>query len=305
MTIGRRDFLKVGGAALAAGVLPWELSLGDDRRYPVVWEIEGTAENTVRALFSALGGIEKLVTGDLSKATVVLKPNLCLPHPPARGTTTSPGLVDAICGYLVDSGVKKIAIADHTLQKAAYFRKVDMVSVAEGYPAAELVLANQRDLFEPVEVKGKALKKTEVLKVVSSADLVLNVATAKHHSATRVSLATKNLMGFIWNRSEFHTRLDLAQAIGDLATAVRPDLSIVDAGRVLLDGGPTGPGPVVEDNRIFASTDIVALDSVVVSRYRFGGRSLSAEEVPHLERAFHNGVGEIDLERIDLRLIQA
>ncbi|MFH1313776.1 MAG: DUF362 domain-containing protein [Candidatus Eisenbacteria bacterium] len=298
----RRRFLKAGGAAFAASLLPWSLSLGDDKPAAVVWEIEGAARDAVRSLFSSLGGIKKLLSGDPSKATVLIKPNLCLPHPPGRATTTSPELVDALCEFFVDAGVRDIIITDHTLQQAANFSRVELVKVAEKYPAAKLVLANERSFFEPVDVAGKVLKKTEILKMLSSADLFINVATAKHHSAARVSLAIKNLMGAIWDRSAFHTQLDLAKAIGDLATVVRPDLNIIDARRVLLNGGPTGPGPVTEDNRLFAGTDILALDSVVTSRYKFGGRSLSAREVPHLMAAYDNGVGEIDLKRIKVEV---
>jgi uncharacterized protein (DUF362 family) len=303
--MNRRRFLKAGGAALAAGLVPWNLSLGDEKPKALVWEIEGAARDAVRSLFSSLGGIKNLLPGDPSKASVLIKPNICLPHPSGRATTTSPGLVDALCEFLVDAGVKEVIITDHTLQKAAFFKKVELVKVADKYPAAKLVLANERTFFGPIEVAGKVLKQTEVLKMLSSTDLFINVAAAKHHSAARVSLAIKNLMGVIWDRSAFHTRLDLSQAIGDLATAVRPDLNIIDAGRVLLNGGPTGPGPVIEDNRLFAGTDILALDSVVTSRYRFGGRSLSAKEVPHLMAAFENGVGEINLKRIDVKTIKS
>jgi uncharacterized protein (DUF362 family) len=112
-------------------------------------------------------------------------------------------------------------------------------------------------------------------------------------------------MGVIWDRSAFHTKLDLHQAIADLALAVRPGLSIIDASRVLLNGGPVGPGPVTKDNRIFASTDMLALDSVVTGRYDFGGKTLSAKEVPHLRAAYDNGVGEIDIKKIDVQKAKA
>ena len=162
----------------------------------------------------------------------------------------------------------------------------------------EAELANERRLFRPTRVNGRVLKTTEILRIVQRVDMLINLATAKHHSATNVSLATKNLMGLIWDRSVFHTGLDLSQAIADLALAIRPTLNIIDASRVLLNGGPTGPGPVIKEDRLFASCDILALDSVVASRYSFGARSLSAEDVPHLWATYKNGVGEIDIEKI-------
>jgi uncharacterized protein (DUF362 family) len=170
--------------------------------------------------------------------------------------------------------------------------------MADELREVKVVLANERRYFEPLEVEGKVLKQTEVLKLLTKSDLVINFAAAKHHSATGVSLATKNLMGAIWDRATFHTDLDLDQAIGDLALAVKPHLNLIDAGRVLLNGGPTGPGPVVEENRLFASTDMVALDSVVASRYSFGAKTLKGSDIAHLVAAHKNGVGELDPEKI-------
>jgi len=45
---------------------------------------------------------------------------------------------------------------------------------------------------------------------------------------------------------------------------------------------------------------MLAVDAVVTSGYNFGGRSLSAKEVAHLWTSYKNGVGEIDLNKIDV-----
>jgi len=203
----------------------------------------------------------------------------------------------------VGRGVKKITIADHTLQNTADFRSLELMEVADRYPEVNLILANDQEMYKRIEVNGKALKTTEVLNLLDRTDLLINMAAAKHHSATRVSLATKNLMGLIWNRTEFHTRLDLNLAIADLALSIRPQINIVDASRVLLNRGPTGPGPVINGNRLFASIDILALDAVVASRYKFGGKNLSAGDVPHLMAAYQNGVGEIEAKNIQVKTI--
>lgn len=299
----RREFLRTSAAAAASSVLPWNALFGEVAR-PVVWEIEGAPGPAVDKLISSLGGLKNLIRGDVEGASVLLKPNLCLPHPPTSATTTSPELIDALCAYLIEHKVKRIIVTDHTLQKAESFRDNEIVKIGDKYGPVKVIVANEERHYEPVEVEGKVLKKTETLKTLNRVDLVVNVATAKNHSATQVSLAIKNLMGLIWNRSEFHTRLDLHQAIGDLATAIRPGINIVDASRVLLKGGPTGPGPITKDNRIFASADILALDSVVTARYSFGGKARTANEVAHLRAAYGNGVGEIDLKRIDLQKVK-
>jgi uncharacterized protein (DUF362 family) len=97
--------------------------------------------------------------------------------------------------------------------------------------------------------------------------------------------------------------MDLNQAIGDLAAHIRPHINIIDATRVLLTGGPTGPGNILKENKFFASRDIVALDAVVASRYNFGNKSSTAENIGHIKAAHHNDVGEIDLKKIAVEQI--
>jgi uncharacterized protein (DUF362 family) len=300
----RREFIKTGTAAVAASFLPLGLSSADEAGIRV-WQIAGPPKAALDTLLAELGGIEALMSVEPAKATVLIKPNLCLPHPAKMATTTPSESVGALCTLLEEQGVRKIIVADHTLQSKNRFGKTEMVKMAADHPRVDLVFANEQRHFEPVEVEGKVLKKTEVMKLMARSDLVVNFAAAKHHSATGVSLALKNLMGTIWNRSEFHTKLDLDQAIGDLALAVRPHLNLVDAGRVLLNGGPTGPGPVIEGDGLFASTDIVALDSVVASLYDFGGKTLKGTEIPHLVAAHKNGMGELDPGRIEIIKIEA
>jgi uncharacterized protein (DUF362 family) len=304
----RRRFCKIAALGMSSAFFPnlWSHSgfaiAQDDA--PTVWESKGNADDMVPALFKALGNIFELTNKKLDQTTVLIKPNLCLPHQPDTGTTTSPQLVKAFCQYLTDAGVKKIIIADHTLKaKTESFQKTEVMQATADFPGVRWILANEQRYFTPQKVEGKVLKKTELLKIVKRADLTINLATAKHHSATQVSLCTKNLMGLIWDRISFHTQLDLHQAIGDLALVVRPTLNVVDASRVLLNGGPTGPGPVVQENRMFVSLDPVTVDTVLLSRYDFGGRQLSASEVAHILAAYKNGIGEIDLNKINVQKV--
>lgn len=301
--MNRRQFLKISSTALLYNFLPLKIASSDTVNSSV-WEIEGTDVNAVESLFSTLGGIEKFLTNDLSQTTVLIKPNLCLPHPSPMGTTTSTGVIHAFCEFLTTSGIGRIIIVDHTLKDVTDFQNIELNQVVEKFPEVKMVLANEQRLFQPIEVNGKVLKSTEVLKMLSKIDLFINLATAKHHSATHVSLALKNLMGLIWNRTEFHTQFDLHQAIADLALIIRPTLNVIDASRVLLNGGPTGPGPVITENRLFASFDILALDAVALSRYSFGGKSISAKEVPHLWAAYQNGIGEIDVQQIKVEKLR-
>jgi len=302
--MNRREFLEISSFALLSNLLTLN-TIASNNSKVVVWEIAGNPRAAVRELFNALGGITKLTSQDPGRMSVLIKPNLCLPHRADMATTSSPEVIDALCSYLIECGIKKIIIADHTLRDSSYFKDYELNKIVNNQPHVKLVLANEQRLYQPISVPGKVLQSTELLKMLSHVNLFINLATAKHHSATHVSLSLKNLMGLIWNRTEFHNRLDLAQAIADLALVIRPSLNIVDASRVLLNGGPTGPGQVIKDNRLFASFDMVALDALILSNYNFGGKSISAKEVPHLLATYKNHIGEIDIEKIVVNKLQA
>jgi uncharacterized protein (DUF362 family) len=299
----RREFLRASGVLLAAG-LP-RLRRAGAEPFPLsndatVYEVENFTTEKAAQLFDAFGGISGLTSRPLNQATVLIKPNLCLSAPEDAGVATPLHTVELLCKALIDGGVTRIIIADHTLGQTSDFQSSPWLELPNKLPEIKVIFANEERLYAPKPVEGKVLKTVDVLRLLERADIMLNVATAKHHSGTHVSLGVKNLMGCIWNRATFHTTMDLHQAIGDLPLAIKPTLNIVDATRVLLTGGPVGPGRVLRENRVFAGADIVAVDSVVVSRYSFGGKNLSAREIPHLHAASHNDVGVSDLDKITI-----
>ena len=300
----RRQFLEIGAATLISPTLPVNI-IATPQSKSQIWEVEGLPEKSVPALFEALGGLKTLFKKDFARSTVLIKPNLCLSHRPEMGTTSAPDIIAALCLFLESQGIQKIIIADHSLRQFKSINNTALDEIRSKFQQVKLILANEQRLYQPVQVAGKVLHNTEILKMLSRIDLLINLATAKHHSATDVSLAVKNLMGLIWDRSTFHTNLDLSQAIADLALVIRPGLNIIDTSRVLINGGPTGPGPIVKDNRLFAGFDILALDTVVVSRYNFGGKTKTAKEVPHLWSAYQNSLGEINLQNINIHKVRA
>lgn len=306
--MNRRTFIQVGSASLIAGYgsgLDLLSQAPDKADLVEVLEVESINENTFPKAFEALGGLNSLIKKSPAQSLVLIKPNICLPQPPKNGTTTSVHLLELLVGYLTASGIGRIIIADHTLMKSSDFENIELAGMLKKYPAAALLLANEQRYFEKVDFNGKVLNEAEILRLIKKSDLFINFATAKHHAATHVSLCIKNLMGCIWNRSDFHTKFDLSQGIGDLCLALKPHINIIDATRILLNGGPAGPGQLKNDDRIFVSRDILAIDSIVAARYNFGGRSVKPNEIAHLSASYANGAGEINDNKILLRKIQS
>ena len=124
---------------------------------------------------------------------------------------------------------------------------------------------------------GKDIKKWDIYEDILKADVLINIPIAKHHNGSRLTLGMKNLMGTIPNAQHFH--MNLHQRIADLASRVRPTLTIVDAVRILVANGPTGGDlkDVRKLDTIIAGTDIVAVDSYATSLF-----GLKPDDMPKL-----------------------
>ena len=136
------------------------------------------------------------------------------------------------------------------------------------------------------------------MKEVLEAQVLINLPTAKSHSATGVSLGLKGLMGLIWDRESFHSQYNINQALADLATVIRPQLTILDATRALTSGGPGGPGEVKKLNLIIAGIDPIAVDSYGVTVAPWYGQNFKGRQVEHLLVAHQRGLGKIDIDQL-------
>jgi uncharacterized protein (DUF362 family) len=140
-----------------------------------------------------------------------------------------------------------------------------------------------------------------VAKEVLKADCLINVPTAKSHSATGVSLGIKNLMGLVYDRKVFHEKMELNRAIAEQLYIIKPKLTLVDAMNALVTAGPGGPGKVEKLDTIVATTDPVAADAYTVSLARWYNRSFKGTDVKYIKIAAELGFGEADNAKMDIR----
>ena len=117
---------------------------------------------------------------------------------------------------------------------------------------------------------------------------------AKHHGLSRLTLGIKNSMGVIGgNRGSLHH--DLGQSLADLATVIKPKLTLIDATRILLNNGPQG-GNLADVRRLdtlIASADPVAADAYATTLFE-----LRPDAIDSTVAAYRMGLGEMDLEKI-------
>mgnify|MGYP003681906797 CR=1 FL=1 len=248
---------------------------------------------TKRAI-AAIGGIERFVKPGYD---VIIKPNICNHyHSPEYASTTNPEVVATLVRLCLGAGAKRVRVMDYPFTgpaETAYVRSGIEEAVKRAGGQMEL-MARMR--YVQAEIPdGVDLKSWTFYQPILEADLVINVPIAKHHGLARLTLGGKNLMGVILDRGKMHR--NLSQRIADLTSLVRPQLTVVDAVRMLLDNGPTGGNlnDVKEANTIIASHDIVAADAYATTLF-----GLAPSDISYVVASARMGLGTMDLKSIKI-----
>jgi uncharacterized protein (DUF362 family) len=304
--VNRRGFLVVGGRTIGAGLLGFASRsvLAQEAhetvaKGPDLVVARGEPAEAVRQALDAFGGLHRVVKpGDV----VVIKPNASFASPPQWGATTHPDVLTAVMRACADAGARRTLVVDHTLAPAeTCFPRNGTTGAVAAISGAKLVSLDKEKMYREVDIPlGEALHKTAIAQVVLKADVFINLPTAKAHSATEVSFGLKNLMGVIWDRQTFHNDMDVHVGIADLATAVRPHLTILDAMRILKTQGPAGPGDVKSFGGVVVGCDPVAVDAYAVGLSTWNRQTLNADQVGFIRHAAARGVGNMDLKSLKI-----
>jgi uncharacterized protein (DUF362 family) len=304
--MNRRRFLLRGAQALGAGLLAPHLGPGraavDDAEHPDLVIASGDPREAVMAALAAIGGIGRFVRPN---DVVVVKPNASFVAPPEWGATTHPDVLSGVIDACVQAEARRVIVADHTMGSAQHcFERACTASAVEAFEGAKLISLDDRKMYREVPIpEGTKLKTTEIASVALKADVLINVPTAKCHGATGVGFGLKNLMGLVWDRSTFHNDMDIHVGIADLATALRAQLTVLDAVHVLKTNGPTGPGEVDRLGKVIVGADPVAVDAYGAGLSTWNGQTLQPAQVEHLRLAAGRGVGTLDLATLRIQEI--
>lgn len=143
-------------------------------------------------------------------------------------------------------------------------------------------------------MKGDVLDLWPVYTPLVNADKIINVPVAKHHNLSKYTGGMKNWYGMLGGRrNRLHQNIDVS--IADLATFMRPTLTILDATRVLMRNGPQGGN--VDDARDLHQV-IASLDQVAVDAYGATLIGEKAENVHYLKLAQERGIGSLHWESV-------
>lgn len=290
----RRKFLArvaVGAGALCATRGAW----GADTAKSRVIVVKGKDPARMLALgMEKLGGWGTFIK---SGAKVVVKLNAAWAEAPETGANTSPAVVNACIEACRKAGAGQVLLPENPCSSAK-----------ESFPMSGIAQAVKQaggKLYVPPEYrltaipKGKRLTEAAIAVDVLENDCLINLPVAKSHGGATLTLSMKNWMGSVKDRSYWH-RNDLHQCIADFSTRISPNLVIIDAMRIMLTGGPHGPGKLAHPEQLIFSTDPVAADAYAATL--FDRKPL---DIRHIRLAEEAGIGCGDPARWEVESFEA
>ncbi|HEX8948135.1 MAG TPA: DUF362 domain-containing protein [Dissulfurispiraceae bacterium] len=269
----------------------------DKKVYPGLAVVHGKdaakdADKIVRAAVERIGGMGRFVKPG---ERVLLKPNAAWDRQPEQAANTNPAVVAAVVKLCLEARASEVWVTDVPVNDAYRCFSRSGIEGAVKRAGGALKMTTEND-FVPTDLKGESLKVWPVSRFYHQVDKLINLPVVKHHSLSKCTMAMKNLYGSLGGqRNRLHQ--DINTSIADLAAAIRPTLTVLDATRVLRRNGPTGGNlsDVSIENTVVAGTDVVAVES-----YGLRFLELRAEDIPFIAMAEKRGIGTSDLKSLNI-----
>ncbi len=254
-----------------------------------------TPTQLVEAALAAMGGMKRFVSnGDV----VAIKPNIGWDRTPLHAANSNPEVVAAVVRACFDAGAKTVVVTDASCNEPGRCFQRSGIWTAAYNVGAQVVLPSEHR-FRTLRLRGDVLDEWPVYTPLVNADKVINIPVAKHHNLSKYTAAMKNWYGLLGGRrNRLHQNIDTS--IADLATFMRPTLTIVDAVRVLVRNGPQGGN--LDDARD-AHTVIASVDQVAADAWGCQLIGQKRENLPYLAMAEQRGIGTMAYEKLRVQEI--
>ncbi len=297
--VNRRDFLKKASVAGLGAISIPVLGQFNDlfAASSTISVVKGHSESKiVEKAIELVGGISRYVkTGD----HVLIKPNIAWDRNYKQAANTNPFVVKKLIELCKDAGASKVVVTDNPCQSASITFIKSGIKRACRQAGAELI-EPRRSLFKYKDIGGRVIRKWPVYMPVLEADKLINVPIAKHHSLSRLTLSMKNFYGAVGgSRGRLHQNIHAG--IVDLAHFFKPDLTIIDAVRIMYRHGPTGGSyrDVKKKNTVIAGTDFVACDAFATTLF-----GLKPNQIGYVRLAGRFKLGQSNLSNINVKRAQ-
>ena len=229
---------------------------------------------------------------------MVLKLNIGWDRVPQQAANTNPDLVKTIARLCFDAGAKRVVVTDVSCNDARRcFLRSGIAGAAESVGAT--VLLPEERKFRDYRINGELLSVWPIYTPIIETDKIINVPIVKHHNLSRVTMGMKNWYGILGGRrNQLHQNIDLG--IADLATFIRPTLTILDAYRVLTANGPQGGN--LNDVKL-VKTVVAGVDPVAIDAFGAAFLGLKAEQIPYIAIGHDRGLGNRNYSELQVKYV--
>jgi len=266
--------------------------------------VNGTSATSRRSFIEKalelIGGIQKILP---SGSRVLVKPNVGFYD---RDATTEPEVVASIAEIVKELNPEALIVGDTSLRGYDTTHAFEVSGIAEAVKNLGFECRNLAgDPVDTLEIpNGVKIHEVSTYRTVRESTFIISVPKLKRHGSTTVTISLKNMIGVVTDdeKGRFH-REGIDQSIADLNSALKPNLVVIDATRVMTERGPSG-GKMVELNTIIASRDPVAADLIAAEKlFALEGVDSPkdrADGIVHIQKAAELGVGFADRSRIQV-----
>jgi len=265
----------------------------------IVSIVKGTdIENMVEEALSLLGGVNSLIKPN---STVVVKPNAGHPFPPETSVNTSPAVVAAVIKILRKANPKQIILAEASAIGCDTLEALEVSGISKAAEDAGvdriIDIKREKDLISiPIRDARSDLTKVLLPRFLLEAEHIVNLPIFKTHVSVVFTCALKNMKGVVQDKVHYQMhQTNLAEALVDLWSVIKADLSIVDLIRPGEGFGPHATSPI-DFGCIVTGKDPVAVDATVC---RMVG--LDIKKVDYYEPVRERGIGNVDEDLIEIR----
>jgi uncharacterized protein (DUF362 family) len=312
-TISRKGFMKlcgigIGSLAFNSSLLKFAFGQDDSSAGRVVKKIECLHDLVVAKgvdpyamavkAIGAMGGMAKFVK---KNSTVLIKPNIGWDRSPEQAANTNPQVVGALVDMCFEVGAKRVNVFDKTCNEAKRCYENSGIEKIAREKGANVYLPDDWNVVKARFDYESPMEGWPVYRDAMECDTFINVPVLKHHSLTGLTLSMKNLMGICsGNRGLMH--FDIGTKLAHLTDFIKPDLTVIDAYRVLKRNGPTGGNlmDVIEMNILMVGTDPVLCDSYAAKLMDKDPLSIN-----YIKQAIKQNFGNADIAKADILTITA
>jgi len=214
----------------------------------------------IEITFKALEMIERDLNPILSaQKPILIKPNYINDRHPSTGVTTDGRVIEGIVKFLKERGKENIIIGEGSGFSDTFkaFKVAGIDKIGEKWNV-KLIDLNKDKFVEVYPPNPLSLKKVKVAETALKS-VIISVPKLKVHRLATVTLGLKNMMGVLARKGRMHNG-HLSENIADLASALKPSLTVIDG--IIAGEVDEISGKPVKMDLVIAGVDPVAVDAV-------------------------------------------